>query len=160
MQTLPSIDPLFPVAPPLLFLLLLHHSPVNPHPEPQWSGAHKGLALYVSRLLTPVWDVKVITPSRTNANVWKARLTEQTMMVRRGGVWVCVGGYREADTAEGARGACLTGGCRREEESTSGQLCMQSGQRTGEQSLTRKGSGAVHAWGGLIKVGHQSIRRT
>ena len=53
----------------------------DPHPEPQWSGGHRGLALYVSRLLTPVWDVKVITPSRGNAAVWKARLTEQTMSV-------------------------------------------------------------------------------
>lgn len=58
--------------------------PVNPHPEPQWSGAHRGLALYVSRLLAPVWDVKVITPSSNNANVWKARLTEQTMSVSGG----------------------------------------------------------------------------
>jgi nuclear pore complex protein Nup155 len=55
--------------------------PVNPHPEPQWSGAHRGLALYVSRLLAPVWDVKVITPSSNSASVWKARLTEQTMSV-------------------------------------------------------------------------------
>lgn len=64
--------PTFPLAPA---------RPVNPHPEPQWSGGHRGLALYVSRLLTPVWDVKVITPSRGNVNVWKARLTEQTMSV-------------------------------------------------------------------------------
>lgn len=65
-------SPPFPLAPA---------RPVNPHPEPQWSGGHRGLALYVSRLLTPVWDVKVITPSRGNAAVWKARLTEQTMSV-------------------------------------------------------------------------------
>jgi hypothetical protein len=63
--------------------------PVNPHPEPQWSGAHRGLALYVSRLLAPVWDVKVITPSSNNANVWKARLTEQTMSVSGGGCCCC-----------------------------------------------------------------------
>jgi hypothetical protein len=65
----------------LLMLACLVCSPVNPHPEPQWSGAHRGLALYVSRLLTPVWDVKVITPSRSNSKVWRARLTEQTMNV-------------------------------------------------------------------------------
>jgi hypothetical protein len=57
-------------------------SAVNANPEPQWSGAHRGLALYVSRLLAPVWDVRIITPSANNPNVWKARLTEKTMMVR------------------------------------------------------------------------------
>lgn len=65
----------------LCVLARLACSPVNPHPEPQWSGAHRGLALYASRLLMPVWDVKVITPSSSNPKVWRARLTEQTMNV-------------------------------------------------------------------------------
>eukprot|EP00879_Flechtneria_rotunda_P022745 GHRR01024022.1.p1 GENE.GHRR01024022.1~~GHRR01024022.1.p1 ORF type:complete len:934 (+),score=353.75 GHRR01024022.1:671-3472(+) len=54
---------------------------VNPNPEPEWSGAHKGLALYISRLLAPVWDNKLITPGSRDPNVWKARLLEATMTV-------------------------------------------------------------------------------
>lgn len=55
---------------------------VNPNPEPEWSGAHKGLALYISRLLAPIWDMKLITPSAKSANVWRARLSDITMTVR------------------------------------------------------------------------------
>eukprot|EP00878_Enallax_costatus_P016050 GHUV01016827.1.p1 GENE.GHUV01016827.1~~GHUV01016827.1.p1 ORF type:complete len:1150 (+),score=458.72 GHUV01016827.1:567-4016(+) len=54
---------------------------VNPNPEPDWSGAHKGLALYISRLLAPVWDHRLITPSSGNPNIWKSRLSDATMMV-------------------------------------------------------------------------------
>lgn len=54
---------------------------VNPNPEPDWSGAHKGLAVYISRLLAPIWEAKLITPSASNANVWKARLSERSMTV-------------------------------------------------------------------------------
>ncbi|KAF8069564.1 NUP155 [Scenedesmus sp. PABB004] len=54
---------------------------VNPNPEPDWSGAHKGLALYISRLLAPVWEARLITPSAANPDVWKARLSEATMAV-------------------------------------------------------------------------------
>lgn len=60
------------------------HSAVNPNPEPEWSGAHKGLALYVSRLLAPIWEAKLITPSSSNPNVWKARLSDASMVVRGG----------------------------------------------------------------------------
>lgn len=61
-------------------------SAVNPNPEPDWSGAHKGLAVYISRLLAPIWEAKLITPSASNANVWKARLSERSMTVR--GWWL------------------------------------------------------------------------
>jgi hypothetical protein len=57
-------------------------SAVNPNPEPDWSGAHKGLALYVSRLLAPVWEARLVTPSASNTSVWKARLSQQTLTVR------------------------------------------------------------------------------
>jgi nuclear pore complex protein Nup155 len=66
----------------LLLLLLLACSAVNPNPEPDWSGAHKGLAVYISRLLAPIWEAKLITPSSSNANVWKARLSDGSMTVR------------------------------------------------------------------------------
>lgn len=56
-------------------------SAVNPNPEPEWSGAHKGLALYTSRLLAPVWDNRLITPSSNDPNVWKSRLSDATMAV-------------------------------------------------------------------------------
>jgi hypothetical protein len=55
---------------------------VNPNPEPDWSGAHKGLAVYISRLLAPMWEAKLITPSSSNTNVWKARLSDSSMTVR------------------------------------------------------------------------------
>jgi hypothetical protein len=66
--------------------LVLNRSAVNPNPEPDWSGAHKGLAVYISRLLAPIWEAKLITPSSRDANVWKARLSDGSMTVRD---WRC-----------------------------------------------------------------------
>ncbi|KAF5829261.1 Non-repetitive/WGA-negative nucleoporin C-terminal-domain-containing protein [Dunaliella salina] len=34
---------------------------VNPNPEPNWSSAHRGLCLYLTRLLAPVWDMHITT---------------------------------------------------------------------------------------------------
>ncbi len=33
---------------------------MNPHPEPDWSAGHRGLCLYVARLLSPVWEVRLL----------------------------------------------------------------------------------------------------
>ena len=54
-------------------------SAVNPNPEPEWSGAHRGLCLYLSRLLLPAWEVRAITPSAADRSVFKCRLSARTM---------------------------------------------------------------------------------
>ena len=39
---------------------------VVPVVEPEWSGAHKGLCLYVARLLQPAWDELIAAPLRAS----------------------------------------------------------------------------------------------
>jgi len=39
---------------------------VNPNPEPQWSAAYRGLCLYLTRLLAPVWDMPITSMSTAN----------------------------------------------------------------------------------------------
>ena len=42
---------------------------VVPVEEPEWSGAHKGLCLYVARLLQPAWDEQLVVPSKTSPDL-------------------------------------------------------------------------------------------
>ena len=58
---------------------------VNPNPEPDWSSAHRGLCLYVSRLLQPVWEMRLVAPAKSDPLLLTCRLSLQTMQV-------CVGG--------------------------------------------------------------------
>ncbi|KAI8471772.1 MAG: nucleoporin-domain-containing protein [Monoraphidium minutum] len=48
---------------------------------PEWSGAHRGLCVYLSRLLLPAWEVRAVTPSAADRNVYKCRLSVATMQV-------------------------------------------------------------------------------
>lgn len=54
---------------------------VNPNPEPRWSAAHKGLCLYVSRLLAPVWTARLVGPAPHNTSVLQCRLSTATLEV-------------------------------------------------------------------------------
>ena len=49
--------------------------------EPEWSGAHKGLCMYVARLLQPVWEEAVMAPLQGNAAVLSCRLPTATLQV-------------------------------------------------------------------------------
>ena len=49
--------------------------------EPEWSGAHKGLCMYVARLLQPVWEEAVMVPMQGNAAVLSCRLPTATLQV-------------------------------------------------------------------------------
>jgi hypothetical protein len=69
---------------------IIHRSAVNPNPEPEWSGAHRGLCVYLSRLLLPAWEVRVVTSSAADRSVYKCRLSLATMQVRVLGVCGCV----------------------------------------------------------------------
>jgi hypothetical protein len=66
------------------------------------------LALYISRLLAPVWDMRPITPSSGNAAVWQAHLSHATMTVRAGRR--CA---RPPACCCGARGLLHLGACKR-----------------------------------------------
>jgi len=54
---------------------------VNPNPEPDWSAAHRGLCLYITRLLQPAWDQRIVTSSKCQAKLLKCRLSMETMTV-------------------------------------------------------------------------------
>jgi nuclear pore complex protein Nup155 len=47
---------------------------VVPVAEPEWSGAHKGLCLYVARLLQPAWDELVVSPLRSSPGLYQCAL--------------------------------------------------------------------------------------
>jgi nuclear pore complex protein Nup155 len=47
---------------------------VVPVAEPEWSGAHKGLCLYVARLLQPAWDETVVAPMRSTQDLLRCAL--------------------------------------------------------------------------------------
>jgi hypothetical protein len=71
-----------------------------PVAEPEWSGTHKGLCLYVSRLLGGAWDEAVVVPLRSSPQLVRSRLSAEALQVGGcaygggGGGWVCgyVGG--------------------------------------------------------------------
>ena len=54
---------------------------VNPNPEPDWSSAHRGLCLYVSRLLQPVWDQRVASP-KGKGGLLACRFSGESVEVR------------------------------------------------------------------------------
>jgi len=47
---------------------------VVPVAEPEWSGAHKGLCLYVARLLQPAWDEQIVSPIKSSPALLKCAL--------------------------------------------------------------------------------------
>ena len=57
---------------------------MNPNPEPDWSSAHRGMCLYISRLLRPVWDQRVAAP-KSKGGPLHCRFSDQA-------IEVCVGG--------------------------------------------------------------------
>lgn len=48
---------------------------VVPVAEPEWSGAHKGLCLYVARLLQPTWDELITAPMRSSRHLLRCALS-------------------------------------------------------------------------------------
>ncbi|MEW5305512.1 MAG: hypothetical protein WDW36_008046 [Sanguina aurantia] len=52
---------------------------VNPNPEPNWSAAHKGLCVYVARLLQPVWENRVVGVA--SGGLLVPRFTPETLLV-------------------------------------------------------------------------------
>lgn len=64
--------------------LHVHRRAVNPNPEPDWSAAHRGLCLYIARLLQPVWDMRITMPSKAEGQLQQIRLSMSTMTVSAG----------------------------------------------------------------------------
>ncbi|GIL76872.1 hypothetical protein Vretifemale_6406 [Volvox reticuliferus] len=61
---------------------------VDPNPGPYWSMGHRGLCLYISRLLAPVYDKKIVVvvgggkvSGATGGQVLKGGFSEQTLQV-------------------------------------------------------------------------------
>ncbi|GLI65285.1 hypothetical protein VaNZ11_008776 [Volvox africanus] len=60
---------------------------VDPNPGPYWSTGHRGLCLYISRLLAPVYDKKIVVAVRgkpaavTGIQVLKCGFSERTLGV-------------------------------------------------------------------------------
>lgn len=52
---------------------------VNPNPEPDWSAAHKGLCVYVARLLQPVWENRIVGVA--NGGLLIPNFTAETLAV-------------------------------------------------------------------------------
>lgn len=52
-----------------------------PVAEPEWSGAHRGVCLYASRLLAGVWDEPVVTPLRGSPALVRCRLPTEALQV-------------------------------------------------------------------------------
>ncbi len=67
---------------------------VDPNPGPAWSAGHRGLCLYASRLLAPVYDKKVAVAAGGKAGgsgrVLTCRFSTRTLEVGAGCVCVCV----------------------------------------------------------------------
>ncbi len=50
--------------------------------EPEWSGAHKGLCMYVARLLQPVWEEAIMRPVQgASPSSSSCRLPQATLEV-------------------------------------------------------------------------------
>lgn len=49
--------------------------------KPEWSGGHKGLQLYLHRLVHPMWDAQLLTPSKSNPASLVPNLTEDNLKV-------------------------------------------------------------------------------
>lgn len=52
---------------------------VVPVAEPEWSGAHKGLCLYVARLLQPAWDEQIVSPIRSSPALLRCALPVEAL---------------------------------------------------------------------------------
>lgn len=52
-----------------------------PVAEPDWSGAHVGLCLYVGRLLQPLWEDYVIGAPSPGDSILDARISSSTLEV-------------------------------------------------------------------------------
>ena len=52
-----------------------------PVAEPEWSGAHVGLCLYVGRLLQPLWESPVICPPTPGESVLDSNIPAATLEV-------------------------------------------------------------------------------
>ena len=62
---------------------LLRGAPLQAVPvaEPEWSGAHVGLCLYIGRLLQPLWEEAVIGPPTPGEPVLESRIAPATLEV-------------------------------------------------------------------------------
>ncbi|KAK9806121.1 hypothetical protein WJX72_002210 [[Myrmecia] bisecta] len=52
-----------------------------PVAEPEWSGAHKGLALFLSRLLRPAWEEEVVGPVAGSSGLLQCRIPAAVLQV-------------------------------------------------------------------------------
>lgn len=52
---------------------------VVPVAEPDWSGTHKGLCLYVARLLQPAWDEQIVAPLRSSPALLRCALPTEAL---------------------------------------------------------------------------------
>lgn len=53
-----------------------------PVAEPEWSGGHKGLCLYVGRLLQPLWESAVIGPAKPGDSILNCLVDSAALEVR------------------------------------------------------------------------------
>lgn len=53
---------------------------VVPVAEPEWSGAHKGLCLYVARLLQPIWDELIVEPLRSSPPLLRCAVSVDSLL--------------------------------------------------------------------------------
>ena len=61
-----------------------------PVAEPEWSGAHKGLCLYVARLLQPVWEESIVASVPGAAPSFSCSLPQPSLEVRLHGRLLCL----------------------------------------------------------------------
>lgn len=54
---------------------------VSVNPEPTWSAAHSGLCLYLSRLLAPAWEQKLVVVASKDPEVLACQLSLELMKV-------------------------------------------------------------------------------
>ena len=92
-----------------------------PVAEPEWSGAHKGLCLYVARLLQPNWEQSVVAAQQQNNTLLSCRLPAAMLQALEDRLRSLEGFLREAQQRRrikaGSRAPSLYG-----DPTTSGRL--------------------------------------
>lgn len=65
----------------LWYLWTASVSQAVPVAEPEWSAAHKGLCLYISRVLQPIWERSIATTSVSSSKTYIGALSNDTLEV-------------------------------------------------------------------------------
>ena len=65
----------------IVLTLLVELQVVAEANKPEWSGGHRGLQIYLQRLLHPMWDTKLVAPSKASPNSLLPNLTDESLKV-------------------------------------------------------------------------------